>query len=660
MLIFCVCVVLVSVCQCLPLSGWIQSPGFPYGYGSHVSETWRRCAPPGHILSLTLLHLDLEESYECKDDALQVSEGQNVLAQLCGKMTLKELQSSVNPSLRSSSGGCLSLTFQSDYSNTERHAGFKAFYTTQDVDECWENDVECSHFCHNYIGGYSCSCKPGYYLADDQHECRASCTENHHGAGVLTAPGSPGPYFENADCIFSLSADEGNQLELKFTGVFDVESRDGKCIDYLTIKTDTETFGPFCGKDKPAHILTAAQQVRVLFHSDTEGTNRGFSLEYKPKVMECPGKVTPNSVVSPVKDRYQVGESVTVRCLTGYVLPDATETFRSTCQLNGNWSPRQNCELVNCGPPELPDLMVLTEENPSTSYEDKITVKCSSVYYNLVGNAHFTCDAAGVWVAENGQNFSQNAPQCVAVCGVTKTSVGGRILGGKKATLGQIPWQLLIKGPKRGGASLINDRWAITAAHVVENQGSLMVTGGMVDGQDEAKVEMQAEKIIIHPNYPRQSTNYDNDIALVKLSSRVPLSENIIPVCLPKTKTNGPALEGKMGTVSGYGLKKNLKISQYLQYAHVKEYEGFCFENNMKVTENMFCAGEEDSKVDSCKGDSGGPLVIPMVGFGSSNTPYTIKGLVSWGPPCEVTNYKGYYTKVENYLDWIRETMANN
>lgn len=40
--------------------------------------------------------------------------------------------------------------------------------------------------------------------------------------------------------------------------------------------------------------------------------------------MECPGKVTPNSVVSPVKDRYQVGESVTVRCLTGYVLPDVS------------------------------------------------------------------------------------------------------------------------------------------------------------------------------------------------------------------------------------------------------------------------------------------------------------------------------------------------
>ncbi|KAF4087648.1 hypothetical protein AMELA_G00073030 [Ameiurus melas] len=661
MLIFGVCVVLVSVCQSVPLAGWIQSPGFPHGYGSHLSETWRRCAPPGHVLSLKLLHLDLEESYECEDDALKISEEQNVLAKLCGRITLKELQSSVNPSLRSSSGGCLSLTFQSDYSNLERHAGFKAFYTTQDVDECWENDVECSHFCHNYIGGYSCSCKPGYYLDGDQHKCRANCTENLHGAGLLTAPGSPGPYFENADCLFHLSVDEGNQLELKFTGAFDVESRDGKCIDYVTIKTDTDTFGPFCGKDRPAAILTAAQHVNVIFHSDTEGTNRGFSLEYKPKVMECPGKVTPNSVVSPVRDRYQVGESVIVHCLTGYVLPDATETFRSTCQLNGNWSPKQNCELVNCGPPDLPDLIVLTEENPHTSYEDKITVKCSSAYYTLVGNADFTCDAEGEWVAENGQTFSQNAPECVAVCGVTKESVAGRIFGGQDARLGQIPWQLLLKDPERGGASLINDRWAITAAHVVENQRSLMFTGGMVDALDKAKVEMETEKIIIHPDYQRQKPNYDNDIALVKLSSRVPLSEKIIPVCLPKTKTNGPALEGKMGTVSGYGSTGNRLKSRRLQYGQVKEYQGFCFENNLVVTDNMFCAGDADGNVDSCKGDSGGPLVIPMLGFGSSKTPYTIKGIVSWGPPvCGDANYKGYYTKVENYLDWIRETLKNN
>lgn len=162
---------LVSVCQAFPLVGWIQSPGFPQGYGSNVSKTWRRCAPPGHFLSLTLLHLDLETSYQCENDALkvkdrtqltpyflptplllsflvfmlcvfrilisllfslfQIFEGSNVLADLCGRMTLKDLQSSVNPSLRSSSGGCLSLTFRSDFSNTHRHTGFNAFYTTK-------------------------------------------------------------------------------------------------------------------------------------------------------------------------------------------------------------------------------------------------------------------------------------------------------------------------------------------------------------------------------------------------------------------------------------------------------------------------------------------------------------------------------------------------
>lgn len=182
---FSVCVLLASVCQALPLAGWIQSPGFPNGYGWNVSKTWKYCAPPGHALSLTLLHLDLEESYECENDALkveerkqlascflrttlpcwafdsflllfppfilyffsflfllvysfslfvfpsQISQDHHLLVNLCGRMSLEELQSSVNPSLHSSSGGCLSLTFHSDYSNTERHAGFRAFYTAK-------------------------------------------------------------------------------------------------------------------------------------------------------------------------------------------------------------------------------------------------------------------------------------------------------------------------------------------------------------------------------------------------------------------------------------------------------------------------------------------------------------------------------------------------
>ncbi|KAL6488934.1 hypothetical protein MHYP_G00026750 [Metynnis hypsauchen] len=297
--------------------------------------------------------------------------------------------------------------------------------------------------------------------------------------------------------------------------------------------------------------------------------------------------------------------------------------------------------VMDCGIPEIadPDLIALTEESPLTTYKQNISFKCLSEHYKLDG------DVCGM----NRQTFS-----------------AGRVFGGQDAKLGQIPWQLLTKQPNRGGASLISDRWAITAAHVVVGQETktLMFYGGMIDGLDQNSVKMETEKIIIHPGYKVESpkqTNYDNDIALVKMSARVPLSTNIMPVCLPE-KSNGPVMEGMLGTVSGFGgTSKNPLRTRFLQYGHVKEYsEVPCFDTTVKVTDNMFCAGDDEG-VDACKGDAGSPLVIPLLGRGSPETPYRLKGIVSWGPAeCGDKNFKGYYTKVENYLDWIRETMETN
>ncbi len=108
--------------------------------------------------------------------------------------------------------------------------------------------------------------------------------------------------------------------------------------------------------------------------------------------------------------------------------------------------------------------------------------------------------------------FSHDAPDdslCVSVCGEPKEHSGsaGRILGGEDANLGQLPWNLLIREPSRGGAALINDRWAVTAAHVVENvpENSLRLYGGMVNSGTISDrfsnvVVMDSERIIIHPN----------------------------------------------------------------------------------------------------------------------------------------------------------------
>ena len=68
-------------------------------------------------------------------------------------------------------------------------------------------------------------------------------------------------------------------------------------------------------------------------------------------------------------------------------------------------------------------------------------------------------------------------------------------------------------------------------------------------------------------------------------------------------------------------------------------------------TENMICAGN-DKGVDSCDGDSGGAFAVQDP---KENKPkFYVAGLVSWGPQCGTY---GIYTRVKNYVDWIRKTM---
>lgn len=49
-----------------------------------------------------------------------------------------------------------------------------------DVDECsdqTDEDLLCDHFCHNYIGGYYCSCRYGYLLHSDNRTCRGEAED---------------------------------------------------------------------------------------------------------------------------------------------------------------------------------------------------------------------------------------------------------------------------------------------------------------------------------------------------------------------------------------------------------------------------------------------------------------------------------------------------
>nr|XP_046254445.1 uncharacterized protein LOC124064236 [Scatophagus argus] len=674
------------------LLGWVESPGYPRGYSPHASLNWSRCAPKGHTISIRLIHLDLEDSQDCENDAVKIFSNGNLISILCGKREFEELQSTVNPLLLSSPGGCLSLSFHSDYSNTRRHTGFRGFYTDQDFDECKDDpDNKCTQFCHNFIGGYYCSCRHSYHLDTDNHTCTVSCSENLSGQkrGDISSPSWPAPYADNANCQHTLSVEAHLQLELHFSEDFDVEqSPDGQCIDALRIETSYGILGPFCGNTPPpSPLLTHSHHVLVRFTSDSFGTNKGFTLHFKTRDKVCPAAVTPHSTVTPQQtSEYFRGQTVTVTCHVGYVANAEANQILSTqyvttCQSTGTWSPSYACEPVDCGDPDIPEdgiLKVLSSDAHHTKYKDMIQFNCSSEYYTLEGDDTYICNSNGKWESSRGK---MEMPKCTEVCGRPKKhpSSAGRILGGKDANLGEIPWQLLIKSPKRGGASLINDRWAVTAAHVVENvdETSMQLYGGLVDEKPtdrfSSEVVMNSEKIIIHPGYIQGTAdrdNFDNDIALIKLASRVNLGPNLFPICLPAP--NRGLMEGEQGTVAGFGRtdtgtgtgNRPFVTSQTLKYAHIGVYPlATCQKTpstprkkNMIFTQNMFCAGAEG--MDSCRQDSGGPFVSPMLAAGRE--PYYLTGIVSWGPPCVQRQYKGYYTKVENYVDWIKETIEAN
>lgn len=48
------------------------------------------------------------------------------------------------------------------------------------------------------------------------------------------------------------------------------------------------------------------------------------------------------------------------------------------------------------------------------------------------------------------------------------------------------------------------------------------------------------------------------------------------------------------------------------------------------------------------QGDSGGPLTCRQ------NNTSVVYGIVSWGDQCGMKNKPGVYTRVTNFLDWIK------
>ncbi|XP_059722543.1 mannan-binding lectin serine protease 2 isoform X2 [Haemorhous mexicanus] len=156
--------------------GRITSPNFPKVYPNHKEKIWNITVPKGYSVRIYFTHFDLELSYLCEYDYVQLSSGGKTLAMLCGKDSTDTEEAPGNRTYISADNH-LMVVFRSDYSNEKPFTGFEAFYAAEDIDECkqpLDTKPLCSHHCHNYMGGYYCSCRAGYIL----HENKRTCTED--------------------------------------------------------------------------------------------------------------------------------------------------------------------------------------------------------------------------------------------------------------------------------------------------------------------------------------------------------------------------------------------------------------------------------------------------------------------------------------------------
>nr|XP_039250838.1 mannan-binding lectin serine protease 2-like [Styela clava] len=616
--------------------------------------------------------------------------------------------------------------------------GFFAHYTEIDRDECWELKMKaetaiedwdtmlyCNQHCHNVPASYYCSCNPGFKLHENKHTCTNDCARKvlTGDEGEITTSRFPDEYSKLANCDWTIKKKEGIAIELQFVEKFDIEVHDDEGCVYDWVQYE-DAYGvrsdKFCGTKLPNNgnwIITNSHLVKVIFVSDLTMEESGFKLKYRTTRVACFNnpKAPENGKITSIKkkENYEFEDVVTFKCDIGYRLIGKKKI---ECLSNGKWSdPEPKCQIKRCKHPvhlnNIKDGRI-KEKVISLTYGSKVTVLCYQWYEMTSGTSVWRCGDDEKWheysrpVAINEKN---NVPECQPICGLKGNEkirkgtfdfgdvipniedkeklLDSQIIAGKKARLAEWPWVVYInlfgdnlEGHEFCGGNLVSHDVVITAAHCTARtyKRQIRVFAGVTNREKKKnKFEnvqvFSVKDVFEHPNYSNTS-QYENDIAILKLNASVKIGKYVRPICLPRSDREASlpvkALteeDGyqKTGIIAGWGITELGYSSYKLMEARVppidhrkcKKHVSYDGDERLKVSDNMICAGFLDGQKDSCQGDSGGPYMFRD----QAQHRWILSGIVSFGSSARDCGDKtfGIYTRVASYMSWIEPLIVS-